>query len=188
VNVERKTLPLPGLKSGRLADSHHRAGNGTVTAALALRFYDGRSYVTRASFHLHVFVTQLRCTVCCVNDVLSNVSVCTTARLHAPRSGSELLRMTCFCVARLSRSKRPCLYVRYILSHELMMMKWKGSGCSLSEVLFRSFFCGVGLTPPLGPLFRSPRFRFLRSLCSSPLGPCKSQHCGHTLAYCAFPG
>jgi hypothetical protein len=49
------------------------------------------------------------------------------------------------------------------------------------------FFCGVGLTPPLGPFFRSPRFRFLRSLCSSPLGPCKSQHCGHTLAYCAFP-
>jgi hypothetical protein len=33
------------------------------------------------------------------------------------------------------------------------------------------FFCGVGLTPPLGPFFRSPRFRFLRSLCSSPLGP-----------------
>jgi hypothetical protein len=38
------------------------------------------------------------------------------------------------------------------------------------------FFCGVGLTPPLGPFFRSPRFRFLRSLCSSPLGPCKSQY------------
>jgi hypothetical protein len=50
------------------------------------------------------------------------------------------------------------------------------------------FFCGVGLKPPLGPFFRSPRFRFLRSLCSSPLGPYKSQHCGHTLAYCAFPG
>jgi hypothetical protein len=45
------------------------------------------------------------------------------------------------------------------------------------------FFGGVGLTSPLGPFFR-----FLRSLCSSPLGPCKSQHCGHTLAYCAFPG
>jgi hypothetical protein len=44
----------------------------------------------------------------------------------------------------------------------------------------------VGLTPPLGPFFKSPRFRFFRSLCSSPLGPCKSQHCGHTLAYCAF--
>jgi hypothetical protein len=50
------------------------------------------------------------------------------------------------------------------------------------------FFWGVRLMPPLGPFFRSPRFRFLRSLCSSPLGPCKSQHRGHTLAYCAFPG
>jgi hypothetical protein len=38
---------------------------------------------------------------------------------------------------------------------------------------------GGGLTPPLGPFFRSPRFRFLRSFCSSPLGPYKSQHCGH---------
>jgi hypothetical protein len=45
-------------------------------------------------------------------------------------------------------------------------------------------FYGVGLTPPLGPLFRSPRFRFLRSLCSSPLGPCKSQHCGHIGLLC----
>jgi hypothetical protein len=27
-----------------------------------------------------------------------------------------------------------------------------------------TFFCGVGLTPPLGPFFRSPRFRFLSSL------------------------
>jgi hypothetical protein len=50
------------------------------------------------------------------------------------------------------------------------------------------FWGGVGLKPPLGPFFRSPRFRFLRSLCSSPLGPYKSQHWGHTLAYCAFPG
>jgi hypothetical protein len=33
------------------------------------------------------------------------------------------------------------------------------------------FFCRVGLMPPLGPFFRSPRFRFLRTLCSSPLGP-----------------
>jgi hypothetical protein len=54
--------------------------------------------------------------------------------------------------------------------------------------LYSPFLCGVGLTPPLGPFFRSPRFRFLRCLCSSPLGPCKSQHCGHTLAYWAFPG
>jgi hypothetical protein len=46
------------------------------------------------------------------------------------------------------------------------------------------FFCGVGLTPTLGPFFRSPRFRFLRSLCSSPLGPCKSQHCGHIGLLC----
>jgi hypothetical protein len=50
------------------------------------------------------------------------------------------------------------------------------------------FLWWVGLRPSLGPFFRSPRFRFLRSLCSSPLSPCKSQHCGHTLAYCAFPG
>jgi hypothetical protein len=56
------------------------------------------------------------------------------------------------------------------------------------EITKYRFFCGVGLTPPLGPFFRSPRFRFLRSLCSSPLGPYKSQHCGHTLAYCEFPG
>jgi hypothetical protein len=42
-------------------------------------------------------------------------------------------------------------------------------------------FCRVGLTPPLGPFFRSPRFRFLRSLCSSPVGPYKCQHCGHTI-------
>jgi hypothetical protein len=46
------------------------------------------------------------------------------------------------------------------------------------------FFCGVGLTPPLGPFFRSPRFRFLRSLCSILLGPCKSQHCGHIGLFC----
>jgi hypothetical protein len=25
-----------------------------------------------------------------------------------------------------------------------------------------SFFCGVGLTPPLGPFFRSPRFKLKR--------------------------
>jgi hypothetical protein len=47
-----------------------------------------------------------------------------------------------------------------------------------------SFFCGLGLKPPLGPFFRSPRFRFLRSLCSSPLGPYKSQHCGHIGLFC----
>jgi hypothetical protein len=29
---------------------------------------------------------------------------------------------------------------------------------------FLSFFCGVGLTPPLGPFFRSPRFRFGRTV------------------------
>jgi hypothetical protein len=46
------------------------------------------------------------------------------------------------------------------------------------------FFCGVGLTPPLGPFFRSPRFRFLRSLCSSPLGPYKPQYCGHIGLLC----
>jgi hypothetical protein len=46
------------------------------------------------------------------------------------------------------------------------------------------FFCGVGLKPPLGPFSRSPRFRFLRSLCSSPLGPYKSQHCGHIGLLC----
>jgi hypothetical protein len=42
----------------------------------------------------------------------------------------------------------------------------------------------VGLKPPLGPFFRSPRFRILRSLCSSPLGPYKSQHCGHIGLLC----
>jgi hypothetical protein len=54
------------------------------------------------------------------------------------------------------------------------------------DIYFRclDIFCGVGLTPPLGPFFKSPRFRFLRSLCSSPLGPCESQHCGHISLLC----
>jgi hypothetical protein len=49
---------------------------------------------------------------------------------------------------------------------------------------FITFFCGVGLKPPLGPFFRAPRFRFLRSLCSSPLGPHKPQHWGHIGLLC----
>jgi hypothetical protein len=51
-------------------------------------------------------------------------------------------------------------------------------------LLLLFFFCGVGFKLPLGPFFRSPRFRFLRSLCSSPLGPYKSQHCGHIGLLC----
>jgi hypothetical protein len=45
----------------------------------------------------------------------------------------------------------------------------------------------MGLKPPLGPFFRSPRFRFLRPLCSSPLGPYWSQHCGHIWPIVHFP-
>jgi hypothetical protein len=46
------------------------------------------------------------------------------------------------------------------------------------------FFWWGGLKPPLGPFFRSLRFRFLMSLCSSPLGPYKSQHCSHIGLLC----
>jgi hypothetical protein len=63
---------------------------------------------------------------------------------------------------------------------ERMKVKFKIHRLQWTNPLSKVFvFCGVGLTPPLGPFFRSPRFRFLRSLCSSTLGPYKSQHCRH---------
>jgi hypothetical protein len=41
----------------------------------------GFKILWRASFVMYVFVTQLPCAACCVNDVFSNVSVRATARL-----------------------------------------------------------------------------------------------------------
>jgi hypothetical protein len=55
--------------------------------------------------------------------------------------------------------------------------------CLLIQPVYLPLFW-VGLKPPLGPFFRSPRFRFPRPVCSSPLGPCKSQHCGHIGLLC----
>jgi hypothetical protein len=55
---------------------------------------------------------------------------------------------------------------------------------NLTDNFCTSCFLWGGAYAPLGHFFRSPRFRFLRSLCSSPLGPCKSQHCGHIGLLC----
>jgi hypothetical protein len=75
----------------------------------------------------------------------------------------------------------------YLMFQFILFLNWFSTAFLISVLCYETvwlFFGGVGLKPPLGPFFRSPRFRFLRSLYSSPLGPYKSQHCGHIGLLC----
>jgi hypothetical protein len=83
---------------------------------------------------------------------------------------------------------RLCLISLYLINFTIMFVEVRKYKTNLTDspnlCLLPVFFCGVGLKPPLGTFFRSPSFKFLRSLCASPLGPYKSQHCGHIGLLC----